>query len=354
MMKGGCKGKLGMPTKGIVRPMQGMGGMGASPFPQVNRTLGKGPVVQPNAPKGGSGSEIARLLASVELSNFEIHLKRLGVECAADLKYVTAQDLENMHMTVIQRRKFDQLVTTHVGGGRPSMGGAGRGVAAPAGAAAVKGAWAAAAGKGKPIGKGIPVAANLWGGAKPAAAAASAAKPTWQSAAVSPAWKAGGAMAVKGTPAAKAAAAKAAGGKSAAAAATLPNDDAVKEAEKRLRNNGNRKVYWEEVAKLKKDFKLGEKVELALKLLEPSKLNSLLRDSGDLQRMLQHAPDKDKLIRSLVARQDSTVDQLVTKLEQKENQQKSGKSSGGDAKGDAKGWKRKAEEGAGGWQKKWR
>merc|ERR1719215_1909172 len=275
MMKGGGKGKFGM-----VRPMQGMaGGMAASLFPQVNKGLGKGPMVQPNAPKGASGSEIARLLASVELSNFEIHLKRLGVECAADLKYVTAQDLENMHMTVIQRRKFDQPVTTHVGGGRPSMGGGGavsRGAVGGAPAGTLKGDWKAAAAKG-PAGKaaGKGVATNPWApGAKASAPAAKA----WQSAAVSPAWKAGGAMAMKGGPAVAKAKAPGgtAGGKAAAAAATLPNDDAVKQAEKRLRENGNRKFYWEEVAKLKKDFKLSERVELALKLLEPAKLNSLL------------------------------------------------------------------------------
>ena len=41
-------------------------------------------------------------------------------------------------------------------------------------------------------------------------------------------------------------------------------------------------------------FKLSEHVELGLKLLDPSKLNLLLRGSGDLHRMLQLFPDKDR------------------------------------------------------------
>lgn len=104
-----------------------------------------------------------------------------------------------------------------------------------------------------------------------------------------------------------------------------------------MKENGTRKFYWEEVAKLKRDFKLSENVEIGLKLLEPAKLNALLRESGDLPRMLAHAPDKDKLIRSLVLRKDAQVDHLVTQLEAKEKQTQAGSKGSGGGKGDSKG-----------------
>jgi len=112
---------------------------------------------------------------------------------------------------------------------------------------------------------------------------------------------------------------------SAAAVAAIANDDdVVKQSVLRLRENGQRKFYWDEVSRLKKEFGLSERVELAMKLLKPAKLNSLLRENGDLPRQLQCSPDKDQFIRLLVKRQDEIVDQLVSQLEQKDKGHKKG------------------------------
>lgn len=336
-------------------------GTTASPFPQVapSRSYGKG---TPAAAGGGfaarpspasSSSEVGRLLVSANLSNFEQAIKRLGVESAADLKYVTTKDLEGMKMTVIQRRKFEELVGNTGGGGGAVLqsAAAGRGQMAQAQAQQVarQPSWPSGKGAGKTEAKpGVPKQQVSVSAANVGAAA----RWTPQGASANP----GGALPARSHSAGP----KAPSGPPPAHAlrAAAPGaEDPVQQAEKRLRENGQRKWYWEEVAKLKRDYGLSERVEIALKMLDHSKLNSLLRDSGDLPRMLQHSPDKDKLIRTLVARQDKVVDQIVTQLEAKETQQKTGGTSAGNSKGDASGWRedhsRTPRGGSGGWNKKW-
>jgi len=98
----------------------------------------------------------------------------------------------------------------------------------------------------------------------------------------------------------------------------LGNDEVFKFAETLLKQNGQRKFYWEEVSQLKVAFKFSERIELGLKLLEPTKLNALLRENGNLHKLLEEAKDKDDVIRSLIKKHDPHVDQIVTQLEAKE------------------------------------
>ena len=74
---------------------------------------------------GGSASqppvELAALLATMNLASFVAPLARLGVERPSDLGYITDEDLEGMRMTVIQKRKFKEIVDGAFG--PPQMGG---------------------------------------------------------------------------------------------------------------------------------------------------------------------------------------------------------------------------------------
>lgn len=98
----------------------------------------------------------------------------------------------------------------------------------------------------------------------------------------------------------------------------LMNDDIFKAAEVLLKQNGIRKYYWEDVAKLKATFNFGERIELGLKLLEPEKLNALLKENGDLNKLLTESANKDETLRGLIRKHDPNVDQMVTQLEQKD------------------------------------
>jgi hypothetical protein len=98
----------------------------------------------------------------------------------------------------------------------------------------------------------------------------------------------------------------------------LGNDEIFKTAETLLKHNGQRKFYWEEVTKLKSSFNFSERIELGLKLLEPTKLNALLRENGDIHKLLEQAGDKDEVLRGLIKRHDPYVDQIVTQLEVKD------------------------------------
>merc|ERR1719512_54904 len=87
---------------------------------------------------------------------------------------------------------------------------------------------------------------------------------------------------------------------------------------KMLEINGKRREGWDEIQDMKVKFKLSESVELGLKILAPEHLKKLLGSS--IQWRLAEVADKDKLVRSIIAKFDARVDDLIQKLEDKEQE----------------------------------
>ncbi|CAK0797910.1 unnamed protein product, partial [Prorocentrum cordatum] len=89
-------------------------GAAAPPWPRMagpNQLVASGADAPPPAVGGAQPPvRLAALLAGVNLASFVAPLARLGVEGPSDLPYVTEEDLEGMGMSVIQRRKFRNLV----------------------------------------------------------------------------------------------------------------------------------------------------------------------------------------------------------------------------------------------------
>lgn len=84
-----------------------------------------------------------------------------------------------------------------------------------------------------------------------------------------------------------------------------------------LEASGRKKECWEEIEDMKAKFSLSESVELGLKILSPEHVRKLLGSS--IQWRLAEVADKDKLVRSIIAKFDPKVDELVHKLEDKES-----------------------------------
>lgn len=59
-------------------------------------------------PTGSSGNDLETFLVNSKLGAFAHQLREMGVERLADLKYVTADDLKGMGMSIIQCRKFQE------------------------------------------------------------------------------------------------------------------------------------------------------------------------------------------------------------------------------------------------------
>merc|ERR1712083_68188 len=109
------------------------------------------------------------------------------------------------------------------------------------------------------------------------------------------------------------------GAQAKAADQPTPGMDFVKEAERRLFENKQKKIGWDEVAKLKEEFALSENVELGMKLLHPTKLWQLLRSVPNPRQKLQQAIDKEQVARQMIGDLDPVAAQLVKQLEAKDN-----------------------------------
>lgn len=112
----------------------------APPAPSMLPTPGPPPPRPPLPPPGASAPSISgqesekvdnqlglvKALTPAALQTFVPKLAELGVECAADLRYVTDKDLELMDMTLIQKRKFKEAAHAAEPGDGASASGARR------------------------------------------------------------------------------------------------------------------------------------------------------------------------------------------------------------------------------------
>lgn len=121
---------------------------------------------------------------------------------------------------------------------------------------------------------------------------------------------------------------KSAGGAGGAGTGENPEtQDLMQEVGKMLEANGRKKEGWEEIEEMKAKFKLSESVELGLKILSNEHLKKLLGSS--IQWRLAEVADKDKLVRSIIAKFDSHVDGLIQRLEDKDKEMGDKGSNGG-------------------------
>jgi len=100
---------------------------------------------------------------------------------------------------------------------------------------------------------------------------------------------------------------------SAKAAATPGDDVLVASVEGRLNGNKDPKCAAL-IQKVKQDHGLGDEVELALRLLPPTRVKSLLANRRELDSAMEGAPDKNEFMLDVISSVDSEVVETVQKL----------------------------------------
>mmetsp|Transcript_78964 Transcript_78964/g.218533 ORF Transcript_78964/g.218533 Transcript_78964/m.218533 type:complete len:786 (+) Transcript_78964:93-2450(+) len=102
-----------------------------------------------------------------------------------------------------------------------------------------------------------------------------------------------------------------------ATAGRKSNGDLVREAQRRLAANRSA-TSVAAISKFTRDHELADEVQLALRMLEPGKLEELLAGEADIQQKFAEVEDRNALMLSLVSMLDADVVRLVSRLQELE------------------------------------